>query len=731
MAWLRPKTKQLRVFFALCFLLSSVATADDLVHAAPPTGHSALLNGMHDIESTTWLTTATSGCDKGWLTDLRYIGTSGTPHAECHTAATQAGISIIQRLDVSGSESYPRHANSINGYAQGFAHYASRCPNIRVWIVGNEPNFTEHKSDPDCTSAAYAAAYIEVHRRVHSLPGNHVVLVASNSPYSPGCLESLRQIIKHIQQAGIQPDGFAIHAYTRAANAQSLNASYVTSTQTQRDTTRKECPGSAQWDDTWHSHFRIYIDYIRVIEAAGLAGKPVLITESGNACDPNRGNACYPNADIGYFQALYAEANRWNTQASTRTKIRAITPYRWTSNDDGTGRDFAIGQRPLLLQDLQRAFAHQYHWTTPGCGPQSCKHDGECTAPQICDTATSRCVDPKPPSCQKAEDCDSKSICSPATCPDASGICIARGAGAFSFDPAVPKPGQALKVSYQHPQGLTHIGLSFCGPTQGTGSLINIDRAANGDFRWNFAVTALIEGLYRFSFTADQGSSRIGSTNIQIAALCTDGSLRCTQDKLQKCNTDSPPPYWITIQQCPHGCDTDRCRPCSPNARQCSNGELQECRPSPPSYQWQTIEHCAYGCLEGQCAPCPPHICSEISPDSCIYQDGATCHPTQEAAPPDDPDSPLPESLSEATTHTETATPTNDAMHPEPHQPHQPDNALLPDEIARPEGAVIILEPAPPHLQPRGGCLCHASNSPFPAFSLLLFLLLAYRKRNA
>jgi hypothetical protein len=335
--------------------------------AAPP-GQSALLNGMHDPEALSWMKTATAGCDRGWITDLRTIGSSGSPATECHAAAVAASVAIIQRLDASGSESTPKNTAEIPGYAASFAAFAAACSTTHVWIVGNEPNFTIGKSDPDCSTELYAAAYVQVHKKLHAVAGHDadLVLVASNSPFSPGCLHSLRTIIQRIKAQGITPDGFALHAYTRASTGSALTAALVTDGATQNDTTYDECPGGATWNDTWHSHFLIYKDYIGVIEAQGLAGKPVFITESGNACDAKSGNACYPDANVGYFQALYAAAAAHN-QSSSATKVRAITPYRWTSNDDGTGRDFAIGARPQLLLDLKQAFAHQYAWTTP-CG---------------------------------------------------------------------------------------------------------------------------------------------------------------------------------------------------------------------------------------------------------------------------------------------------------------------------------------------------------------------------
>jgi len=340
--------------------------------AAPPPGQSAMLNGMHDMEAESWMKTATPGCDKGWLTDLQYIGSSGSPAAGCHSSATKAGISIIQRLDVSGSESIPKNPAQATGYASAFASFVSQCPNIHVWIVGNEPNVTFQKSDPDCSSAAYAAAYVAVHKKVHALTGHStdLVLATPNSPYSPGCLHSLRMIIDKIQAQGIKPDGFALHAYTQAPSGSQLNAGWVTNTKVVNDNTIDECSGGATWGDQWHWHFRIFRDYIKqVVEAKGLAGRPVFITESGNACTPQKGNQCYPDKNTGYWQALYAEVDAYNKAFTTKTRIRAITPYRWTTNDDGTGRDFAISKRPYLLADLKLAFAKQYAWTKPSCGP--------------------------------------------------------------------------------------------------------------------------------------------------------------------------------------------------------------------------------------------------------------------------------------------------------------------------------------------------------------------------
>lgn len=670
----------------------------NLSDAAPPPGQSAYLNGMHDIESAGWLKGATSGSDKGWLTDLRYIGTSGTPGVECHTSSTQAGISIIQRLDVSGTESYPRTSSRTPGYANNFATYVSRCPNIHVWIVGNEPNFTEHKSDPNCTSAAYAAAYVAVHKKVHALPGhqNDLVLVASNSPYSPGCIESLRQIIKNIQKAGVQPDGFALHAYTRAPNGGALNAGYVTSTATQNDRTRRECPGPATWNDTWHSHFRIYMDYIKAIESFQLTGRPVFITESGNACDPKSGNSCYPNKDIGYFQALYKEAHRWNQLNTTKTCIRAITPYRWTKNDDGTGRDFAIGQRPSLLQDLKKAFAQKYKWETARCsgGSGGCKSDSDCPPNQTCNTSTGICQTPKS-TCKQPSDCQSPKLCSPASCTDTPGECVERGAGTFGLTPTTPKPGSGVEVSFQHPTGYAFIGLSYCGPTQGKGKFLGVDKTTNKQFRWKFSIPSLQEGWYRVQFTADNETQVVGRTVFYVGG-CTLGSTRCQSNVYQSCELTEGRPTWKNKETCAAGCTNQGCHECSAQGQRCQGNTLQRCDANASPRIWVTSQTCPYGCKNNACLPCNTSSCKEAP--TC---DGGPCPPAPERTQAPEPTTPEPT--------------TNG-----PEGPTDPGQILVLDNTA--DQRVT---------RPRG-CGCDSTSSPFPLglLSLWLFLLL-YRRKTA
>ena len=481
------------------------------VLAAPPPGQSALLNGMHDMQAESWMKTATPGCDKGWLTDLQYIGKSGKPSASCHTSATKAGISIIQRLDVSGSESIPKNKSQAAGYGAAFAGFVSQCSNIHVWIVGNEPNFTFNDANPDCSSEAYAAAYVEVHKRVHALPGHKsdLVLVAPNSPYSPGCLQSLRRILDKIKAKGVKPDGFSLHAYTQAESGSKLSASYITNGKTANDYGKDKCSGIS-WSDTWFWNFRIYRDYInKVIQPKGYTGLPVFITESGNACKVQKGNKCYPDKDIGYFQAMFAEANAHNANAANKTKIRAITPYRWTSNDDGTGRDFAIGKRNNLLADLKKAFAKKYQWTKPKCGgpppPPGCTDASGCSGKQICDLGTGKCK--ATAACGKGGACPSGYVCR-STHYD----CVprSRGTAGLKITPGQPKPGATVTMVGSHKNGLTNVGLKLTGPKGGKISTKwGGVKKVSGKYNWTYTATVSGAGTHRATFFADPAASTV------------------------------------------------------------------------------------------------------------------------------------------------------------------------------------------------------------------------------
>jgi hypothetical protein len=476
------------------------ATAPAL--AEPPPGQSALLNGMHDIESWGYMKDATDGCDKGWITDLRYIGTSGQPNADCHDAQIAAGISIIQRLDADGSQSFPLNPALAPGYADAFASYASQCSNIHVWIVGNEPNFTASNSDPATYASPYAEAYAKVHQKLHAVPGHEsdLVLAAPASPYSPYCICSMHKIIQEIKKRGVSPDGFAVHAYTQAQFPGEYGglAGLVTSEQMSQSNDFCGYP--------FHWQFRIYRDWIDAIEAEGDGGKPVFITESGNACAPQSGNPCYPDSDVGYFHAMLKEINDYNKDAGNPTKIRAITPYRWTLNDDGTGRDFAIGDRPALLGELKGAFGMKYTWTSPkSCGGMtSCSTDADCQGSAICDLGSLMCSPTQ--ACGPEGACPAGEVCREGTfdCVPAS-----RGPASIVFDPASPSPGGGVTIDVSADIGYTNIGLELTLVGGAPVSTMLKEITGSGPFHWVYTATLAGSGTYRAVFKADPGASTV------------------------------------------------------------------------------------------------------------------------------------------------------------------------------------------------------------------------------
>jgi hypothetical protein len=449
---------------------------------------------MHDSEAAGWMksTPATPVCDRGWITDLQYVGLGGVPAASCHDTEVAAGLSYIQRLDVSGAEPIPHDPAKADGYASAFAEFAKKCPKLHVWVVGNEPN-VGWGADVELTSTANAAAYVAVHKRVHAIAGHEsdLVLLAPDSPYSPACICSLRKAIRKVKAKGIKPDGYAVHAYTQAQGPSDLPGMKALVASEAMSSSNDVCGYPFHWQ------FRIYRDWIKAIEAEGEGGRPVLITESGNACKPAPGNKCYPDADIGYFQALWAEIDAWNATAATR--VRAITPYRWTPNDDGTGRDFAIGSRPALLGDLKKAFEKKHAWTAPAtCGApvDTCGDDGGCAGRQICDLGSSKCVGTSP--CGAGGACAAGSLCRTGTL---DCVPISRGEAKIEVKPTAPAPGADVTIDASASVGYTNVAMDLAGPTATIPT--KWKGMAPPSFHWLWSAKVTSAGTHRATLRAD------------------------------------------------------------------------------------------------------------------------------------------------------------------------------------------------------------------------------------
>ena len=328
--------------------------------AQPPVGQSARLFGVHDLTGTSiaYLQGATESCDKGWITNLTYID------GDASTVVPPEGVSLIARLDWSGSASVPVDVGTRGAYVDRFVESVRRSPDAHVWIVGNEPNFTisgpwpgPHEGYIQPYVEPFVDAYARIRPAVHALPGHasDVVLLPAPSPWSPCFLEGLARIIRGIGARGIAIDGFAIHPGTRHPS-DSQRAERVTA-----DEAFHSCDIAPYTDGS--GQFRVLLDFVRVIDAEGHPSAPIFITESAHNTDAG-GVVNHVDEDRGFFTAIYAEVAAWN--AANGNRIRAVTPYRWTTNGDGTGRDHSLEGKPALLTDHRRAIDHT--WTSVACG---------------------------------------------------------------------------------------------------------------------------------------------------------------------------------------------------------------------------------------------------------------------------------------------------------------------------------------------------------------------------
>ncbi|HOX42045.1 MAG TPA: putative metal-binding motif-containing protein [Myxococcota bacterium] len=471
--------------------------------AAVEPGESPYLYGLHDwtTDSAEFLIQASAGsdCARGWLLHAEAIGHQGYAGSADFGPLTSRGLGVIVRLDDTWSDTVPRSEADLPAFASTFADYVSRSRGgAHVWIVGNEPNLDwGHGALPP---AHYARAYLAVRDAVHALPGRagDQVLVAppgiwADLPelYGDWLEDYFRAVLDEL--AG-RHDGFAIHAYTRSFEPAAASS-------------------EAMWPDgvhTWHFQFRVYQDVLGALRARGILDVPLYITEAGNVCDP----PCdpYPDQNLGYFQALYEEVHAWNL-AHPDQLVRALTPYRWTRNDDGSGRDFCIGCSGPLLDDLRGAIATGRRWTT-GCpgGPVSDQDQDGYSPPADCDDARPDVHPGASEVCGDGVDQDCAGGDPP--CPD--------GQVTFAFEPAAPVAGEAVDIDVAGHVGHTNIGLGIDGPGGSLASaLMGIDGACVADpgdlCHWRYRATFGLAGLYHLTFSADPDATVYGRSDLLVS----------------------------------------------------------------------------------------------------------------------------------------------------------------------------------------------------------------------
>ncbi len=466
---------------------------------ATPPGTSPYLTGMHDTPAP-GLLEGRGVCARGWVTELRYVGAGGVcPESLDYRALADKGYGLILRLDYDGTYALPPEEGLRAGYAATFADCVARAQGVRVWIVGNEPNIAWGRVfSPD----EVADIYLRVKAAVDALPAGaeHQVLFpppalwAAVEPWGDWD-DGLGAAIDRVLARGGALGGLAVHAYTREFSVAAISSDAW-------------FPGR---EGKWHLHFRTYRDQLALLAARGLLDLPLYITEAGNVCDP----PCdpYPDQDLGYFVAMIEEVDAWN-QAHPRQRIRAVTPYRWTPNDDGSGRDFCLGCSGPLQADLGRAVDLGRKWEDSECSgadPLDVDGDGH-QPPGDCDDTRADVHPGAPERCGDGLDAD---------CSGLDPACPPQGEVSLAWLPAGPGRGDAVLIEAAGRSGLTHVGLGVSGPAEVAPELLRIDGQCNQGAAWmcQWVYRAVFPeaGVYQLAFRADPDASLYAQAEIWIS----------------------------------------------------------------------------------------------------------------------------------------------------------------------------------------------------------------------
>jgi hypothetical protein len=141
---------------------------------------------------------------------------------------------------------------------------------------------------------------------------------------------------------------------------------------------------------------------------------------------------------------------------------------------------------------------------------------------------------------------------------------------------------------------------------------------------------ALLNRVVRAGGTTAMGvvpAADLGSLNTALsrvlnnldACQCAPDDARCAADTYQICQPDGL--RWQGLENCAHGCDTDRCNPlCRPNEdTRCAGETMQRCAAGGDAFVDDTP--CAFGCAQGRCNP----VCRPGAP-GCQGTDVVTCN---------------------------------------------------------------------------------------------------------
>lgn len=304
----------------------------------PPEGgqkvEQPLIYGIHD--------TALVGLleQGGWVTTVNYVG--GDPDdlsSVNHEHLEEKGVTVIARLDFAGGQSIPDRPDDYVRFAQRCANFIQHAVGCRLFILGNEPNLrAEGQHDPYNYGHCYLLLLDELEKR--NVEGVKV-LIAGPGPWNNETKYAgnpdgdwLLYLRHQLEGAGISNvQGVSLHAYTHGHNPNLVT-----------DESTMNPPF-----DNHRYNFRVYRDFVRVLDEVGWEGDVYLTEANGN--DPNWGGG-----DNGFLEAMYEEVNGWNVDYPSR-QIRCCCVFRSLQGDQ-----YGYGMTPAVQQDFKRAYAKGYTW---------------------------------------------------------------------------------------------------------------------------------------------------------------------------------------------------------------------------------------------------------------------------------------------------------------------------------------------------------------------------------
>lgn len=273
-------------------------------------------------------------------------------------ALTNQGHTVIARLNhgYGSSGSIPVSAEYDN-FAQACAHYAAGCPNVKIWIVGNETNATFERPNAGSpqeeviTPARLAQCFAKVRAAIHSVPGhNDDWLIPSppgpwnsNTSY-PGnpagdWVIYFRDVLNECIKLSAPPDALGLHTYSN--HDVGMDGGLVTS---------DELMNNPAFPNH-HWQFRTYRDFLGVVPSS-LHSAPVIITEAQHLP--------WQDQNVGWIQKAFAEIDAWNAVASNQA-IQALCLFRWIANPhDDTQAGWSLSDRRRLQDDLRAALQNNY-----------------------------------------------------------------------------------------------------------------------------------------------------------------------------------------------------------------------------------------------------------------------------------------------------------------------------------------------------------------------------------